>query len=70
MIAQTTFNVILTNAISEGAKVAIKEAAKEYGKKVVLGIACEVAIHFGSKKIIEMIEEQQNKEEEVSAVEA
>ena len=61
---------IIEKAIASGLEEAMKETVKEYGKKVILGIGCEVAIHFGSKKIIKMIEERQNKEEQEVIVEA
>ena len=66
----TRLSEIMAQAVINGLGDAIKESAKEYGKKVILGIGCEVAIHFGSKKIIKMIEERQNKEEEEVSVEA
>ena len=59
---------IIEQAIASGLKEAMKETAKEYGKKVILGIGAEVAVHFGSKKIIKMIEERQNKKEEQEVI--
>ena len=38
-------NIILENKIT-----------KEIGKKILIGIVSEVAVYFGSKKIIELIE--------------
>ena len=66
----TRLSEIMAQAVINGLGDAIKETTKEYGKKVILGIGAEVAIHFGSKKIIKMIEERQNKEEQEVIVEA
>lgn len=38
-------NIILENKIT-----------KEIGKRIIIGIVSEVAVYFGSKKIIELIE--------------
>lgn len=65
-----TLSTIMAQAVASGLEEAMKETVKEYGKKVILGIGAEVAIHFGSKKIIKMIEERQNKEEQEVIVEA
>lgn len=43
-------NIILENKIT-----------KEIGKRILIGIVSEVAVYFGSKKIIELIEK--NKKE-------
>ena len=59
---------IIGQAVASGLKEAMKDSVKEYGKKVIIGIGAELTIHFGSKKIIKMIEERQNKKEEQEVI--
>lgn len=42
------------------------QITKEIGKKILIGIVSEVVVYFGSKKIIEFIEKNNKKVDEVS----
>ena len=42
---------------------------RDIGKKILIGVISEVAIYFGSKKIIELIEKTKEDEVNASAVE-
>lgn len=61
---------IVVNVVSDNVmKMVGKEAAKA-AAKIGIGVGCEVAIHFISKKVIETIENAKKEKEVVIAEEA